>query len=108
MSVTVRTLRYTPEDVFRVLGDGWIFPSWVVGASRMREVDEAWPAPGARLHRSFGVWPVLIDDVTVVEERDEPRRLVMRPKGWPIGEGKATATSQPSTADEEIDDCRAA
>ena len=23
------------EQVFAVLGDGWIYPAWVVGASRM-------------------------------------------------------------------------
>ena len=43
MSQNVRVLRCTPEDVFAALGDGWLYPSWVVGASRMREVDETWP-----------------------------------------------------------------
>lgn len=90
MSRNVRVLRCTPEDVFRVLADGWLFPSWVVGASRMREVDEAWPHAGSRLHHSFGVWPALIDDETVVESYDPPRRMVMRPKGWPIGEARVT------------------
>ena len=88
MSRNVRVLHCTPEDVFDVLGDGWLYPSWVVGASRMRDVDASWPAPGAELHHSFGVWPALIDDKTVVEEYDPPRRMVMRARGWPIGEAR--------------------
>ncbi|WP_344067133.1 SRPBCC family protein [Microbacterium pumilum] len=95
MSRNVRELACTPEDVFRVLADGWLFPSWVVGASRMREVDDAWPQTGTRLHHSFGVWPVLINDETLVEEYDRPRRMVMRPKGWPIGEARVTIDVKP-------------
>ena len=95
MSRNVRVLRCTPEDVFRVLGDGWLYPSWVVGASRMREVEEEWPQTGSRLHHSFGVWPALLDDATVVEVYDPPRRMVMRAKGWPIGEARVTIDVKP-------------
>ncbi len=90
MSRNVRVLKCSPEDVFRVLGDGWLYPSWVVGASRMREVDESWPSAGARLHHSVGVWPALIDDSTVVEACDPPRRIVMKARGWPLGEARVT------------------
>ena len=90
MSRNVRVLRCTPEDVFEVLSDGWLYPSWVVGASRMREVDETWPMAGAELHHSFGVWPALIDDKTVVEEFIPSRMMVMRARGWPIGEARVT------------------
>lgn len=96
MSINVRRLRCDPEDVFRVIADGWLFPAWVVGASRMRDVDERWPAPGSRLHHSFGVWPALIDDVTVVEHLDAPRRVVLRPSGWPLGEACVTIDVKPS------------
>ena len=95
MSRNVRELRCAPEDVFAVLGDGWLYPSWVVGASRMRDVDERWPAAGSELHHSFGVWPVLIDDKTVIEECDPPRRIVMRARGWPIGEARVTIDVKP-------------
>lgn len=88
MSRNVRILRCSPEDVFRVLSDGWLFPSWVAGASRMRDVGDTWPAEGSRLHHSFGVWPLVIDDTTVVEDCDPPRRLVLRAKGWPLGEAR--------------------
>lgn len=88
MARNVRLMACSPEDVFRVLDDGWLFPSWVVGASRMRDVADAWPAVGSRLHHSFGVWPLLIDDATEVLERAYPRRFVLRAKGWPMGEAK--------------------
>lgn len=88
MAHNVRMLHCTPEDVFEVLGDAWLYPSWVVGASRMRDVDASWPLPGAELHHSFGVWPLLIDDKTVVEEYEPPRRMVMRARGWPMGEAR--------------------
>ncbi len=72
--------------MFAVLADGWLYPTWVVGASRMRDVDPTWPAVGAKLHHSFGVWPAVIDDVSVVLDNEAPHRLVMQAKGWPMGE----------------------
>lgn len=95
MSRNVRVLQCSPDAVWRVLADGWLFPGWVVGASRMREVDESWPEAGARLHHSFGVWPVLLNDETVVERFDPPHRIVMRPKGWPLGEARVTIDVKP-------------
>ena len=88
MSVTVRAMRCTPERVFAVLANGWLYPSWVVGASRMREVDDTWPRPGSRLHHSVGSWPFVLDDETVCEEWDPPRRAVLLARGWPIGEAR--------------------
>ncbi|MBF4629923.1 SRPBCC family protein [Clavibacter michiganensis subsp. phaseoli] len=90
MSVTRRRMQCSPSDVAEVVADGWLFPAWVVGASRMRAVDDAWPAVGSQLHHSFGSWPVLIDDATTMLEWDPPRRMVMQPKGWPIGEARVT------------------
>ena len=79
-----------PAAVWAVLSDGWLYPVWVVGAARMREVDDHWPEVGALLHHSVGVWPLLIDDDTVSLEWDPPRRAVVRAKGWPIGEARVT------------------
>lgn len=90
MASTIRTMKCTADDVFAVVADGWLFPTWVVGASRMRDVDDGWPAVGARLHHSFGVWPALINDTTTMLEWDAPRRAVLQPKGWPMGEARVT------------------
>jgi len=95
MSINVREMDCTPEDVFRVLADGWLFPTWVVGASRMRDVDAAWPAVGSKLQHSFGVWPALINDETTVLEYDPPRLLVIQPSGWPLGEARVTLEVKP-------------
>ncbi|MGG7463293.1 SRPBCC family protein [Plantibacter sp. YIM 135347] len=90
MSTNTRVMHCTPAAVFAVLADGWLFPGWVVGASRMREVEATWPAEGSRLHHSFGVWPILLDDVTSSLEWDPPNRCVIQPHGWPIGEARVT------------------
>lgn len=90
MATNTRAMACTPDDVFRVLGNGWLYPAWVVGASRMRDVDVSWPAEGAELHHSVGTWPALLDDTTVMEEWQPPHRAVMRARGWPVGEAKVT------------------
>jgi hypothetical protein len=76
------------EAVWAVLADGWQYATWVVGASRVRAVDHGWPAPGARLHHSVGLWPALLNDSTVCEEAEEPHHLVLQARGWPLGEAR--------------------
>lgn len=90
MSVTSRVVQTSPDNVWRILADGWMFPLWVVGASRIREVDESWPAPGSDLHHSIGVWPMLINDSTSVLESTPGSRLVLQARGWPAGEATVT------------------
>lgn len=67
----------SPERVWSVLSDGWQYPAWVVGASRMRAVDPTWPAPGSRIHHSVGMWPFLLDDHTEVADADPGRALTL-------------------------------
>jgi uncharacterized protein YndB with AHSA1/START domain len=88
VTVNVRTINASPEAVWGVLSDGWLYPLWVVGASRMRDVDASWPEVGSRLHHSVGVWPGLIDDNTEVLESEPEQRIKLRAKGWPMGEAE--------------------
>ena len=88
MDVTTRTIKAPPAKVWEVLEDGWLYPLWVVGATRMREVDEHWPAVGAKLHHSAGVWPLVVDDSTEVLEVTPGRELRLRARGWPAGEAE--------------------
>ena len=88
MSVNERVFNASPQAVWDVLSDGWLYPLWVVGATRMREVDDTWPQVGSKLHHSVGVWPAVIDDYTEVLEVEPLRRLALRARGWPMGEAK--------------------
>jgi uncharacterized protein YndB with AHSA1/START domain len=92
VSVTTRIVEAEPAKVWEVLADGWLYPLWVVGATRMREVDEDWPAPGAELHHSAGVWPLVIDDSTEVLEVTPGESLRLRARGWPAGEAEVVIT----------------
>jgi hypothetical protein len=74
--------------VWDVLSDGWLYPLWVVGTARIRDVEPEWPQVGAKLHHSFGTWPVLVDDETEVLAAETGRMLRLRARGWPIGEAQ--------------------
>jgi hypothetical protein len=52
--------------VWEVLSDPWLFASWVVGASRIRDVTGPWPAEQSLIHHSVGIWPLLLNDTTSV------------------------------------------
>ena len=96
MSRTTRHMQCSPEDVFDVLSDGWVYATWVVGAARIREVDRDWPAAGAQIHHSVGLWPLLLSDTTVVERVDAPREMQLRVRAWPAGEGRVVIRCVPS------------
>jgi uncharacterized protein YndB with AHSA1/START domain len=90
-----RHIAAPPRAVFDVLSDGWLYASWVVGASRIRGVDAEWPHKGARIHHSVGCWPAVIDDTTHVVECEPERRLVLMARGWPVGEGRIELEVEP-------------
>lgn len=90
MATTTRQIQATPEQVWDVLADGWLYPLWVVGASRMREVDDHWPAVGAKLHHSVGSWPLLIDDTTEVLDVVPGSMLRLHARAWPAGAAEVT------------------
>jgi Polyketide cyclase / dehydrase and lipid transport len=88
MSSNTRLIKATPDHVWAVLTDGWLYPTWVVGASRMRSVDATWPEPGSCLHHSAGAWPALLDDETESMDCVPERMLRLRARGWPLGEAE--------------------
>jgi uncharacterized protein YndB with AHSA1/START domain len=102
VSTNTRVVEATPQQVWEVLSDGWLYPLWVVGASRMREVDDHWPAVGACLHHSVGVWPLLFDDTTEVTDSQPESLLALRARGWPAGEAQVTIRLRPQGAGTEI------
>jgi Polyketide cyclase / dehydrase and lipid transport len=102
VSTNTRLLHATPDQVWAVLADGWLYPLWVVGASRMREVDDNWPEPGARLHHSVGTWPLLIDDTTHVLESTPGVELALRARAWPSGEARVDIHLRPNGTGTEV------
>lgn len=95
--VTVeRDVEAPAEAVWTVLSDGWSYATWVVGASRVRDVDAHWPAAGALIHHSFGLWPGVVNDTTEVLESEEPRKLALKARGWPAGEAEVVLTVEPT------------
>lgn len=88
MTTTKITVEAPVTKTWNVLADGWLYPLWVVGATRMRAVDAGWPARGSCLHHSVGVWPAVLDDTTEVVSCEESRRLVLRARAWPGGEAE--------------------
>ncbi|KAA1424695.1 SRPBCC family protein [Mumia zhuanghuii] len=87
MTTVTRDIDAPAHQVFAVLADGWTYASWVVGASRIRHVDASFPEPGSAIHHSVGTWPALIDDTTTVLACEPGRRLELRVRAWPLGEG---------------------
>lgn len=92
MATNTREIQTVPDKVWAVLADGWLYPLWVVGATRMRDVDSTWPQVGAKIHHSAGVWPVIVNDNTEVLESDPGRFLRLRARGWPLGEAEVAIT----------------
>jgi uncharacterized protein YndB with AHSA1/START domain len=94
MSVS-RIVRVSPERAWTELTDAWVYTSWVVGATHIRDVDENWPEPGSKLYHTVGPWPLTIKDHTEVLEADPPRRLVLNARAWPVGEARIELTLEP-------------
>jgi hypothetical protein len=90
-SLTVkRDTTASRQKVWEVIADGWTYSQWVVGNSRMRAVDPNWPAPGSKIHHTIGIWPVVVNDETVVESCTPMEELVLLAKGRPFGGARIT------------------
>ena len=66
------------DSVWAAVADPTTYPSWLVGAKKIRAVDEDWPTPGTRFYHRVGFGPVTFDDHTAVVEVDPRRLLTLR------------------------------
>ena len=86
-------MKATPEQVWDVLADGWLYPR-----GRGSDPDARGRRPlagaGARLHHSVGSWPPLIDDTDQVLECRPPGPPA-RARAWPGGEAEVTLHLEP-------------
>lgn len=89
------TVEVPVEEAFATLSDGWLYSSWVVGASHIRAVDRHWPAVGAKIHHSVGPWPITMRDHTVVRAVREPDLLELEARLWPFGSAWIRLTLSP-------------
>jgi uncharacterized protein YndB with AHSA1/START domain len=90
------TIEAPPAQVWAVLADGWTYPSWVVGATHMRAVDEGWPALGTCLHHSVGPWPLVLSDRTEVVDVEPHRLLELNARLWPFGSARVRLELTPA------------
>ena len=96
MVTVTRRMRCPADAVLAVLADGWSYATWVVGTSRIRGVDPGWPGVGSRIAHSAGIWPLVVDDVTVALDWDPGRgRLELQARGWPAGEARVVLRVRP-------------
>ena len=102
MSAVEISVDAPPGHVWRVLADGWLYPLWVVGASRIREVDETWPETGSKIHHSVGLWPAVLDDDTEVTSCVAGSLLSVRARSWPAGSADVTIQVQAEGAGARI------
>lgn len=84
------------DRVFAELADGWAYVGWVVGASHIRDVDASWPLVGSKIHHKVGVWPADVSDFTESLACEPDHRLLLRARGWPLGEALVEILLEPA------------
>jgi uncharacterized protein YndB with AHSA1/START domain len=96
MSITETYVEAPPEAVFEVLSDPQSYAHWVVGASRTRKADSAWPEPGTKFHHTQGFFGIGLPDNTEVLKSTPPRRLVLEARIRPFAVNKVEMRLFPS------------
>ena len=96
MAIVQRTIQAPPDRVFAVLADGWTYSDWVVGTVHIRDVDDAWPQPGAELRHKAGPWPLSLKDKSTVLSMEKDRELTVRAGLWPLGEAIIKIVLEPA------------
>jgi uncharacterized protein YndB with AHSA1/START domain len=90
MASASREYPVPPHRVFEVLLDPLTYPSWLAGASDIRDVDDDWPAVGSRFHHRVGVGPLKIADHTELLEVQPDRLLRLAVRARPLVAATAT------------------
>ena len=77
-SVTEATIPASPREVYEVLSDPTTYPDWLVGADRVRAVDDSFPKPGSHFEHSVGPGGALtVDDQSESLEADPGHHLAL-------------------------------
>lgn len=75
MTTVEATIAAPRADVWAALVDVRTYPTWLLGARRIRSVDDGWPGPGHAFHHVVGFGPITIADATRSVAVDPERRL---------------------------------
>jgi uncharacterized protein YndB with AHSA1/START domain len=90
-----------PAAVFAVIADPETYPHWLVGAQRIRHVDDSFPAPGSGFDHSVGASSAAsVDDSSEVLEVERAHRLKLRVHVGPM-DGTVELVVEP-TADGSV------
>ena len=95
MALVRRKLDRPPSAVWSVLADGRSYSGWVVGARRIRAVDDTWPDTGAHLHHALGTGAAEVKDSTKVIASEPEHRLVLEAHMGPMGTAEVEVVLEP-------------
>jgi uncharacterized protein YndB with AHSA1/START domain len=73
--VVETTIPTSPERVYAVLAEPSTYPGWLVGAERIRDVDDAFPQPGTGFDHEVGGGGLTVGDRTTSLDVDPGREL---------------------------------
>ena len=101
---TVRTTIDAPvEEVWDALVDVRTYPHWLIGARRIRRIDDGWPAPGTAFHHEVGIGgPLTIRDRTRSEIVEPGRRLQLDVRARPLLRADVTFELTPTAEGTEV------
>lgn len=86
------TIAAAPARVFDVLVDPANYPRWLVGADRIRSIDDRWPAVGSRFRHRVG--RVVLGSTSVRASR-RPELLELAAGIGPFGEARVRFRLRP-------------
>ena len=84
MTTTTRVIEAPPDAVDAMLADPDTYPTWLVGAKRMLEVDDDFPREGSGFQHEVGAGPIEVHDRTSVSGRVPGRELRMVVRARPL------------------------
>jgi hypothetical protein len=90
MAYTSREIAAPPAAVWAVLVDAERYPDWLVGAARIRDVDDEWPAVGSQFHHRVGLGWASIPDSSEVLDLEYCRMLRLAVRARPLISAVAT------------------
>ena len=95
MPTTARMLQPSPDRVWAIVSGGSHSDLRVVGATQRRQVAGQCHVAGVKLHRSAGVWSLVLDDSTEITAKDPDRSVKCVTKAGPSENQKWSSRSLP-------------